>query len=186
MGDIWVSSLIWTQDFIGWPLKFASHYDTKSCRWWLQEEICYAECCRIKAGRNSAAVILRATISGVDKRCNFSHCMHYFTVYPGLDINIVIISKHFFKEDYYRRKFGLIKWIAMQALPWKFLMGARVDCIGRPSSGLNTLNAWQSRQSTHFRVLIYWKLVKFYWNTNANVARNLFGWATSMLLAIHC
>ena len=172
------------RDLIGWPLKFASHYDTKSCRWWLQEEICYAECCRIKAGRNSTAAILRATISGMDKRCNFSHYMHYFTVYPGLDINIVIISKHFFEEDYYRRKFG---WINRNAtLPWKFLMGARVDCTGRPSGGLHTLNPPQSRQSTYFRMLINWKLVKFYWNTNANAARNLFGWATSMLSAIRC
>ena len=78
----------------------------------------------------------------------FRHNMQYFTVYPDLNMNIVIISKHFFfKEDCYWRKFGESEGIAMQVLLWKFLMGGRVDCTDDPQAVLVTPSTQHSQDS---------------------------------------
>ena len=77
-------------DLIGWTLKFASHYCTKCCRWWIHEEICCAQCCRSRT-RFYCCNIARNKFWG-GYTMQFSHCAQYCaqycTVYPDLKARI--------------------------------------------------------------------------------------------------
>ena len=74
-------------DLIGWTLKFASHYCTTCCRWWIHGEICCAQCCRSRTRFyccNIARNIARNKFWG-GYTMQFSHCAQYCTVYPDLN-----------------------------------------------------------------------------------------------------
>ena len=82
-------------DLIGWTLKFASRCCTKSCRWWIHEEICCAQCCRSRT-RFYCCNIARNKFWG-GYTMQFSHCAQYCaqycTVYPDLNYFSSIVEQ---------------------------------------------------------------------------------------------